>query len=569
MCLLPSGPMMKVEVVVVRHHRRLAALLVAILLAACAGDSASEPTGARQTTVGTAVPEPTAPSGTAPTTSDETMPASTTSTPSTDPPDDLALRPDGLGPVDFGTPIGEALDALSALLGPPDRDAVLGPDGECVEGAGWLDCLSDLRVIEQGRLVTWDEHGLQVAFVDSDGTEPQRPLPLQFADWLATVATGSHALSTPEGLHAGMSIASLRQVAPDLEFGYGEGVLAAFYVDVSEAGGYWGTVDWDPATAGNDFGEMVRAVQEALNAGGADIAVDGEWGPRSQAAWVDFLNRHGIVAVTSQLWLTPQIGDALGLPPDDSQVAVLGARPAPARDGGTPTALAPRADGFGTFDFGDPAEQLVRELEQAFGPPTDRVVFSAQPPDRLYLPGGYHALYDLAQYEWSDPGVLLILSDTPFFGDHWGDPVPGTLHLISWESTSSQLPFDSGLTVGSTLAQLRDAYPGVAVGSYDVCETDFDPTRFFADSSIHVLRGRLDWDWTSDLQAALDARGATLVVDGVYGPATRVAVEQFQQANDLDDLDGSVGPETVGALGLIAPSNAEVVWLQAGYPGSC
>jgi peptidoglycan hydrolase-like protein with peptidoglycan-binding domain len=555
--------MMKVEVDFMRRQR-IAAVIVTMSLVGCAGNPTSAPTDS--TPPATTTHEPSAPPG-SPTTSTVPITTTTTVSPSAD---HALLRPDGLGPVDFGTPVDEALAMLTAKLGEPDRDSTLGPGGECVEGADWLDCVRDLRVIEQGRLVTWDDRGLQIVFVDSAGTAPQQSLvPLQFGDWLTTPAIGEPALTTAEGLYPGMSMGELQNVEPDLEFGYGEGVLTAFFVGSAEVGGYWGTLDWDPATAGNDISEMVRAVQAALNATGADLAVDGEWGPRSQAAWADFLSLHGIEAFTTQLWLTSQIGDALGLPPDDSTVASLGPRPPLGPDGRSPSALALRVDGFGTYDFGDPAEELVSELVYAFGPPNDQVVFSAQPPDRLYMPGGYPALYDLVQYEWSDPSFLIILSDTPFLGDHWGEPVPGTLHLISWESTSGQLPLDNGLVVGSTLAQLRAIFPELTIGHYDICETDFAPDDFFAAASTYPLRGRLNWDWTTNLQLALNERGAALDADGIYGPATRAAVEQFQQANDLDDPDGLIGPETVDALGINAPSDAEVVRLRAGYQGSC
>ncbi|MCG7427945.1 peptidoglycan-binding protein [Helcobacillus sp. ACRRO] len=50
-----------------------------------------------------------------------------------------------------------------------------------------------------------------------------------------------------------------------------------------------------------------------------------------------------------------------------------------------------------------------------------------------------------------------------------------------------------------------------------------------------------------ELQAALNARGASIAVDGVYGAATRNALTAFQSANGLVP-DGVVGPATRGAL---------------------
>lgn len=49
------------------------------------------------------------------------------------------------------------------------------------------------------------------------------------------------------------------------------------------------------------------------------------------------------------------------------------------------------------------------------------------------------------------------------------------------------------------------------------------------------------------LQRDLDRAGATLVVDGIFGPKTAAAVRAFQAAHGLDQ-DGIVGPKTWGAL---------------------
>lgn len=279
------------------------------------------------TTLSTAEPNGDAPPDTTATTSTTSVPPA----PANGQPDDRAvLRPGGLGPVDFGAPALDTVGALTALFGAPDEVATILPIGSgedgCVEGATWLSCLRGLRVREEGQLLTWTRLGLDVAMVDTDRSGGRAPL--QFGDWHATPVPGGASPTTAEGLYAGMSVGELRSVYPSVGFGYNEGVLNAYSVDASGSGQYWGRLDPDPATAGYDFDGLIRAVQAALNERGADLAVDGEWGPRAEAAWEEFLISNELPAFTLQLWLTPEVGDALGLPPDAWTVATVEPRPA-------------------------------------------------------------------------------------------------------------------------------------------------------------------------------------------------------------------------------------------------
>lgn len=51
------------------------------------------------------------------------------------------------------------------------------------------------------------------------------------------------------------------------------------------------------------------------------------------------------------------------------------------------------------------------------------------------------------------------------------------------------------------------------------------------------------------LQAALNRAGASLTVDGAYGPKTEQTVRNFQEDYGLK-VDGVCGPSTWGGLGL-------------------
>lgn len=562
-----------------RGHGFPVVAMALLLVAACGCDGGSSPS----------VTEPTAPRSTSVTT--EPAPPPTTSAPTVDTTIDptatemAVLRSDGLGPIDFGTPAGDAIAGLTEVLGAPDRVEPIEPGGECVEGSGWLDCVGE-RVVESGRLAVWDRYGLEVALVDTARYDWSREqMPLQFSDWHATVPPGDASLVTDEGLYPGMTVGELRAVVPWVEFGYGEGVLGGFYVSFGVRGGYGGGLDWDPETAEVDWYD-VAAMQAALNEQGAELEVDGVWGPASKEAWIAFLSDHGLdspaLAAEWPLWLTPEIGRTLGLPPDDIIAASL--EPRPVMEAAVSTLWLPilRVDGLASSDFGVPANELVGQLTSMLGPPSQETSLTpdgAGPFD--FLPNGYWAAYELRVVHWERPDLQLILSDVPWLGDQFGEAVPGTLHLISWTTTSSSLRLDTGIAVGSSLGELRAAYPDVVVGTNDVCGTSYDPaffvtTPFAGDVPPLWLggRGTLDWDWTRDLQAELNDRGTDLVVDGIYGPATRAAVAEFQQAQGIDegtapDAGGLIGPRTADSLDLDAPDSAQVTRLGAGYPGSC
>jgi len=57
------------------------------------------------------------------------------------------------------------------------------------------------------------------------------------------------------------------------------------------------------------------------------------------------------------------------------------------------------------------------------------------------------------------------------------------------------------------------------------------------------------------LQYLLRARGHLVTVDGIFGPKTEAAVEDFQTADQIR-VDGIVGPQTWGALIIVVATGS-------------
>ena len=203
------------------------------------------------------------------------------------------LRPDGIGPVDFGTPADEGIAVLTDLLGPPDRETDIDPTRECLEGAGWEDCLS---VVDTGRIVGWTAFGLEVAVTDSvvsNGTT-ETQVPLQVSAWRAVAPPQEQALATAAGLEPGVTVNALRDLHPEVEFAFNEGLYDSFYLD-----GIGGHLAWA------SYAEYVRALQQTLNRQGAAIEVDGVVGPGTQTAWSEFCQAHSLDCGAASGWVGP------------------------------------------------------------------------------------------------------------------------------------------------------------------------------------------------------------------------------------------------------------------------
>jgi peptidoglycan hydrolase-like protein with peptidoglycan-binding domain len=553
-------------------RRKLICGLATLLLAVgCGGDGGTSPPVTGPTT------EPSAP-----TTSGPAAPA-TTSAPGVNttiepPATEMAvLRAGGLGPVDFGAPAQEAIAELTDVLGAPDRVEPIGPlaDG-CVEGASWLECVRGTMVIDGGQLAVWDSYGLEVALVDTTrGVWPQEQTALQFEDWHATVAPGDSRLVTEDGLSPGMTVGELRRAVPGVEFTSNEGQLDSFRVTGGTGGGYWGRLDWVPATTDIERSD-VAAVQVALNEHDADLVVDGEWGPKTEAAWIAFLTDHGIEPVTPQLWLTAEIGQQLGLPPDDVIVATIEPRPSITTTDSLGSTEILRADGLGPIDFGTPAEDAFAVLVDRLGPP-DSDSTSTELECAL-------AIEQTRAISWNSTGLHVLFTDWP--GSSGIPPAP--LHFASWSLDPNAPPPVSlttadGIGIGSSAGHVRalpnssPMIPDVTQWGFRITEQSGSVSGAF-DWSINLPYYFIDEAFAIELQQALNRHGANLAVDGIVGSRTIQALTDFAEQQGVEEfsiepawnsIELSTGVLEVFWLLGLPPDDAPVASMWAGDPSTC
>lgn len=231
-----------------------------------------------------------------------------------------------------------------------------------------------------------------------------------------------------------------------------------------------------------------------------------------------------------------------------------------------------RPDGIGPFGFGSAADEVEAWLIDQLGSPDSAVAESGRGgwplescTERRFAywaaAGLTVGFTDLNSYDATglEPdcdnaphlaGWYVIADEVPWFApDHGGTiPPPNTLRLTTAE----------GIGLGSPAGDLREAYATVTFGEQDI--EIYSPASFRA---ADTMWGRVEWDPTSDIQQALNEHGATLVVDGIFGPRTEAALVEFQTSHGITE-NGTVGPRTLAELGVSVPDDAPIVYLAAG-----
>ena len=98
-------------------------------------------------------------------------------------------------------------------------------------------------------------------------------------------------------------------------------------------------------------------------------------------------------------------------------------------------------------------------------------------------------------------------------------------------------------------ALLRTPYSGFAVStSKSIAGVELPPLASIKQLIPSLRRGDRN-DSVRILQQALNRKGCSVKVDGIFGLSTQLAVQSFQQSYGLD-IDGVVGIATKKALGL-------------------
>lgn len=335
-------------------------------------------------------------------------------------------------------------------------------------------------------------------------------------------------------------------------------------------------------------GDPVRRLQQMLVNEGFDNEIDGTFGPATRTAIEAFhADRFGASrpTVNTDTWtelgvpytiIDTHTGDTVEVPGAIALEVTLTDDMTSWANDDAPNSAILRSNGIGPYAFGADADDVEGWLTERLGAPDERVIETGQLGWPLEACDERRAAY------WADAGLTVAYTDrdgsgictstprlaawmlyagAPWFSEHHADE--------SASPTDMELPgvtTRAGIGLGSSVTEVRAAHPHVEFGAWDI--DGYSPASFqvFTD-----FEGRIEWNAVVDVQQALNDRGATLAVDGVLGPATSQALNEFQQSAgvtetrpDGNTVVGIIGPATLAALSIDPPDDAPVVYLAAG-----
>lgn len=141
-----------------------------------------------------------------------------------------------------------------------------------------------------------------------DHYDPPTPGTLTLTTWV----TDSQRFRLDTGIGVGSTVAGLRAQHPDVQFGTYSVCEDPFDPASFDWRGLHGTFDWD----------WVSDLQRALNERGGELAVDGEYGPRTADSVTTLQQELDLDGGNG--WIGPETADAVGLnAPDSARITLL------------------------------------------------------------------------------------------------------------------------------------------------------------------------------------------------------------------------------------------------------
>jgi peptidoglycan hydrolase-like protein with peptidoglycan-binding domain len=349
--------------------------------------------------------------------------------------------------------------------------------------------------------------------------------------------------------------------------------------------------------ARGDRGDSVKSVQQALVSQGISVAggVDGVFGAATEAAVKAFQGQHGLpqsgkvddaTAIALGLASSPFLGLTQGARGDAVQrlqerLAAAGFNPTGGADGVFGAATATALTSFQSSKGLSPTGSVDAATAAALG--SVSTTSGATAGDSAATAGeqaarqtgqpqtGQLAASSLVGLKIGSRGQAVkqlqqTIVNAGFTVVGGADGIFGVLTATALKSFQNANGLDtSGVVDEATAAVLAQVGPGSG-------GTGHDPTT--TTSPLLGLRSGSIGSDVKALQEALIAAGISLRggADGVFGPATRTALEQYQQAKGLSK-SGVVDEATANALaspagGSTSPSTNALVGLKAGSLGN-
>ncbi|MBV6702247.1 peptidoglycan-binding protein [Kitasatospora aureofaciens] len=294
----------------------------------------------------------------------------------------------------------------------------------------------------------------------------------------------------------------------------------------------------------------VTQLQMELNLTGAQIGADGQFGPATYTAVVNFQSAHGLTADGLVGPATKNALDSAALSASGTvNLSTSCANLSQGSTGACVSTLQQQLNGFGaglTVDgrFGPGTDTAVRNFQSSHGLVSDGIV---GPATKAALAGGtgggsdLNLLSDCGQLQQGSQGSCVSTLQIVLNGYGAGLTVDGQFGAGT-DTAVRNFQSSHGLTADGIVGTgTKNALYGLSSSGGGTSTTVDLRTQ------CGTLQSGASGSCVSTLQTMLNNLGAGLTVDGQFGPGTDTAVRNFQSSRGLA-VDGIVGPATKNAL---------------------